>query len=764
VADRLAELLVKDGALSTMDAERAAARQQEAGGTLDTALLELELLDEEKLAGFLARASGLPPAPDGAWGDPDARARRVFPAKVAERHGIAPFALEGRDLSVVSAYPPDLGLLDEISFMLSLHLRPHVAPEFRVRDLVHRLYGTTVPQRLKALRERRPGDGRQVVAVDDFPDADVEEPADEMSAPTPAPSPAPSAALPPAPEAEAKPAPPAAPAKPEPVPAAAPSRRGTNGSLQPALSALAQALGSVPPPRPAPPREVEPEPPAREAGSPPAGPRWTLGEARAALASANDRDEVILAALRYTRDFFEYAAVFAVTRDALYGHEAMGRDEAARDECRRVAVELSDPGFFRTPIETRGPYLGPPALDPVTASMLAGLRRGTPRTVLLHPVFVRERPVCVLYADNGEAPVSARRLGDLFLLLSSLGSSFERVIRERKLHPAPSPEEEDWQVKEPARSPESDPLPISVDVDMGEYEVASAADALSSPRALDFAWAVERLAQSARGSAERSSLIAQLAQRAAEAAPALVERLPGPIEVREGLSELTPVEEQGPVLAALAALGSAATRPLLASLADPDPDRRRYAVLLLGGQGDPDALPGIANRVFDEDIRVATAARQSLLAAKHRPEMKPLAESLRRELTSGKPSRAIHAARALAGLGDAESVSLLIQLLERGGELGAVAAEALCRITLQRLGSDPGRWLAWWQEHRSSPRSRWLLEALTSPDRDMRQVASDELRESGAPPVPYFADAPAPERERAARAWADWWYRRGPAA
>ena len=52
---------------------------------------------------------------------------------------------------------------------------------------------------------------------------------------------------------------------------------------------------------------------------------------------------------------------------------------------------------------------------------------------------------------------------------------------------------------QPARV-EVDPLPFSVDVDLGEYEVASAAEALSSGRAEDVASLVEALASSSRGS------------------------------------------------------------------------------------------------------------------------------------------------------------------------------------------------------------------------------------------------------------------------
>ena len=115
--------------VSAEDLQRALARQKEAGGTLDTALLELGYLPENRLVAALGRAADLPAAPLSAYEQVDARARRVFPSKVAERHGLAPFALEGRELSLVATCPVDLGLLDEVSFMLSLHLAPHVGPE-----------------------------------------------------------------------------------------------------------------------------------------------------------------------------------------------------------------------------------------------------------------------------------------------------------------------------------------------------------------------------------------------------------------------------------------------------------------------------------------------------------------------------------------------------------------------------------------------------------------------------------------------------------
>lgn len=732
--DPFARLLVEEGLVSAIGVERAQARQAQAGGALDTALLEMGLADEAVLAGALARASGLPPMPEGGLSEPDPRSRRVFPAKVAERHGLAPFALDGRELLLAASYPVDVGLLDEVGFMLSLHLRPCVAPEWRVRTLIERLYGTPVPERLRRLAARLAGG--------------VAEEGEEV---------APAAA-----SREDIAFEPAEPATPGPEPA-----RRNAGQSEPLAAALAQAVELSEA------REIlaEPPPAAAAAIDRSAPPRWSLAEARAALSAARDRDQVVVTALRYVRDFFEFAALFAVTRDAVWGHDALSPDEDARQRTRAVAVAVDECGLFLPVLQTRGPYLGPVGQDPATASVLDGLERGVPRTVLLYPVALRERVVCIVYADNGEAPVSARRLGDLLLFLSAVGGALERILRERRRTsgggeaPAPPPPagpsgREAWQVAEPGRL--EPPLPESVEVDLGDYEVGAAADVLAADAVYDFAGAADRLAASARGSAERGSLIAQLVERAPEAAPFLAAGFPGPVEVRsEALAEATPVYEQGPLLAALAAMGTAATPHLVPLLGDPDRRRRRYAVLLLGHLADPSALPDLAEAVFDPDARVASAARGALAALRRDPAMGAVTERLRRAL--GEPGRAAAAARALARLGEVESVPLLIQLLDAGEPAASAASEALTRLALQPL-SGAADWTAWWSQHRGEPRRLWLLSGLTDPDRTVRRLAAEELRAAGTPPVSYYPDAPPAERERVARAWAAWLEEQGPEA
>ncbi len=829
----LAALLVEAGATSAEELERALARQREAGGTLDTAVLELGLVPEGELVRLLSRASGLPPPPADPL-EPDPRARRVFPARVAERHGLAPFRLDGRELSLLAMHPVDLGAVDEISFMLSLHLVPHVAPEWRVRELMSRIYGGELPERLASVAEavraaaeggvgapsssREPGEGR---VEDDGGASPTFAPQIALQAPEPG-------------EAElddlviaidedfsigpatAPPCAPGPPAAPEPPPghpdaaappadvwpgaaeAPAPPALGTGGAEQdePLALALAQAIEATD-------AEALLQDGAALAPERDTPPHWSREDAFAALEAAHTRDDVVAVALRYARDFFEAAALFAVTSERVSGHDAVGWD-GARTRCRAVQVPPDAAGLFRAVIETSGPYLGPVAREPANEAVLATLGRPWPRIALVYPAALRERTVCILYADNGDAPVSPRRLGDLLLLAGGLGGAFERVLREGKriravapplggeaqgpteaaaetatstapLAPPPSPAEgewvaseatpssssagDGWEMYEPARAEEAAPALVPGVPD--PFQVAPAADALPGPTAFDPIEGVARLRAAQRGSAERGRLIAQLVQLGPDAAAALRAAFPGPLDVAPAEAEALPAGERGPVLAALAALGIVATPYLTALLLDPDAQRRRLAALLLGRTRDPAAFLPLADRALDPDPGVREAALGVLERIRHDPDFRPVLERLRRALLGDDPGRPAQAAGALARLGDAEAVPLLIQALDAPEPVSSAAARALEILTCRRFGRDVSLWLAWWKDHGAQRRVDWLFAALGDGDRGVRASAAEALRAGGSPPVQWFADAPPASRSETAHAWRAWWDEHG---
>jgi hypothetical protein len=96
---------------------------------------------------------------------------------------------------------------------------------------------------------------------------------------------------------------------------------------------------------------------------------------------------------------------------------------------RRFARPVADAGALGAAIESGGPQLRRvPEGDP----LLAAIGRGVPHTVVLEPVFLRGRVAAVLYADNGDAPVSSARLGELLVFAAAIGPAFERILRSRR--------------------------------------------------------------------------------------------------------------------------------------------------------------------------------------------------------------------------------------------------------------------------------------------------------------------------------------------
>lgn len=148
---RLAQTLLMDEVLSAADLETALQRQVVLGGSLDTNLLETELLTEQQVLAALGTAYGLPfagrPEIDGIG----PHLPRLFPLVFAETYHMVPLHLVDDTLHVLTDGAADAQITERIRQRLQLNISPVVTTEARMHYAMQKLYNTELLPRFTAL-------------------------------------------------------------------------------------------------------------------------------------------------------------------------------------------------------------------------------------------------------------------------------------------------------------------------------------------------------------------------------------------------------------------------------------------------------------------------------------------------------------------------------------------------------------------------------------------------------------------------------------
>lgn len=454
-------------------------RQEIYGGSLDTALLELDLVSAPRLAGWFAEACGVPPAPVSLLVRGSGRPWEAIDAELLKLAWAIPLAREGGQLQV--AIHPDLPD-DRLGALYRTEpgLQPLIAPECCLEALRAEWQGSVVPQRyavlsvayLGALRraigvptgappppsttETAPPDAARKAATPTLRYGDDAPSADQASAsPLPAPPPSgvelgrghgsgirPLLDLPEDFEHEPGIPPEAGPSAPEPdapLPAAPLSQRpGSGGSRAPdAIVTDVHRTGETEVVEV--PFDHDPLPRARftakgtliaEPDAPPASAvdeadliRRMAG-ARQVLQTTRARDAAIEAVVS--------AAMVVSTRVALFrvrGTELVGLSSPRSKLC--------DVGGRVVPLEP-----GTPVADALAAGDFVGslgdpdlslaLELEDEPTCLLRRIEVLGRPILVLYVDSPSRPFVDAEVQQLDALCSDANEAFEAIVKARR--------------------------------------------------------------------------------------------------------------------------------------------------------------------------------------------------------------------------------------------------------------------------------------------------------------------------------------------
>lgn len=148
----LAQFLVGESILSQADLMRAHEELGQRGGTLDTILLETELLDESKLTLALGLAWQTPLISLHEKPDTFEEAMACIHPQVAFEHGFAPYAKTADGLHILCTAPLDKAVLANFSQIIGgLPVIPHAVPQVRVEQIRSAGYGFEFHERFARL-------------------------------------------------------------------------------------------------------------------------------------------------------------------------------------------------------------------------------------------------------------------------------------------------------------------------------------------------------------------------------------------------------------------------------------------------------------------------------------------------------------------------------------------------------------------------------------------------------------------------------------
>jgi hypothetical protein len=454
---KIGEILIQAGHLTREGLEEALDWQVLYGGRLGTNLLELRLVEEEKLARALGKQLGA----EVAWGEltVDPAVVSFIPRHVADRHEIVPWKLEKRRLKILCC---DIKVdeLDRISHKAGRTCVPVIAPEFRIFQLLRANYQAT--RQMRALdfgvvpeegRRRKPKGKQaekpepaqelmdenafnaiynQVVRGQTGPVVLKEAHAQEAAKPARA-------------SAEPRRKPAKAASKPKVVPPPPPPDDEEEvlevlpddailEELPPdtVAEAVQQAISEAQPSGPeAPLKRVSwddvpatPPPPRRDETP------LDFKQALRALDGVSDRNAIAHIVLRASRSKAARALLLQVQGGVALGWDGLGE---GTEHASQVAMPLATESAFSLVVKTRSHYMGPLQKTPANIRFLATLGKKVPLSALIFPILHKGRVSHMLYLDNGHRQQAPTDVGEMLILSQRIGQTVEALVeRTRK--------------------------------------------------------------------------------------------------------------------------------------------------------------------------------------------------------------------------------------------------------------------------------------------------------------------------------------------
>ena len=434
----LTSLLVRDQRVPMRKIEEAIQRQVIAGGSLDTVLLELNVVAENVLAAYCAVIHGLEPATREEVMTVAGEVLRLVPSAVAERHRLVPLVYENRTLRIAVSTPLEPETEQQLAFLLGVELEQRIVAEPSLEAALAAHYGVQLSPRMRRLAgklaEREPGALPYVAPLEQNTNERAseetyghgEDAADERrSTEKFAVVSGESREI----ERET-----AVSVTGEEVR----TRRTTQEMAGPQPERAPRPPVSAAPPAP-PPSQTRGDSPTRGRISRAQGEllrrhRGPLTAARAVelLSKADHRDDILEVGFAFARQFFDFTALFVVQDEEAELLDAMPMDDDTLESARRVVAPLGEPSTFSWIYEGLVPIVGSLQRSEIDRAIKEALGREQRQPSMLAPVMIRKRVVLFLYGDRSGESFGVQDLPELIAFAPKLGEAFQQLILRRK--------------------------------------------------------------------------------------------------------------------------------------------------------------------------------------------------------------------------------------------------------------------------------------------------------------------------------------------
>jgi type IV pilus assembly protein PilB len=137
--DRIGEMLLRAGIIDEEKLERATDYQRNQGGKIYSALIKLDLVDEDDVVEFLSRQLGLPTVSLDEI-DVDTDAVKLLAPEKAQKYMAIPYSQVNSTLYVAMADPTDLNAIDDIKFMTNMSVEVSIATESQIKKSLDTFY------------------------------------------------------------------------------------------------------------------------------------------------------------------------------------------------------------------------------------------------------------------------------------------------------------------------------------------------------------------------------------------------------------------------------------------------------------------------------------------------------------------------------------------------------------------------------------------------------------------------------------------------